>query len=96
MRPAGRVGHPASMVTLEEQDRDRLRDGSFAYVDRSGERHLPIHDAAHVRNAMSRFSQTDFDGDTSKRGAARNILRAAKRHGIEVAPDDAVAKAARG
>ena len=83
------------MAELTEKKRDRLDDDQFAYMDRSGERKLPIHDEAHVRNAISRFNQTDFSGGDSKATAARRILRAAKRHGVEVADDDAVRRAAR-
>ena len=83
------------MAELTTKSRDRLSDGSFAYIDREGERHLPINDADHVRNAISRFNQTDFQSKTAKHEAARRILAAAKRHDIEV--DDAadVAKAAK-
>ena len=72
------------MAELDTAERDRLRDSSFAYIDREGERHLPINDAAHVRNAISRFDQTDFESKTAKHAAATRILAAAKRHDIEV------------
>jgi hypothetical protein len=83
------------MAELDTAARDRLRDSSFAYIDREGERHLPIHDAAHVRNAISRFDQTDFQSKTAKHAAATRILAAAKRHDIEVDPESDVARAAR-
>lgn len=83
------------MATLTEKSRDRLRSNQFAYVDKEGGEHLPIHDEAHVRNAIVRFNQTDFDSATAKEHARRRILSAAKRHGIEVADDSNVAKAAR-
>lgn len=83
------------MATLDTKDRDRLRDSSFAWIDKQGERHLPINDESHVRNAIARFNQTDFDEDGAKSSAARKILRAAKRHGIEVDDGDDVARAAR-
>ena len=82
------------MAELDAEDRDRLKDSDFAYIDREGERHLPINDESHVRNAISRFNQTDFQSDNAKQEAARKILRAAKRHGIEVDDDSDVAKAA--
>jgi hypothetical protein len=75
------------MPELDTAKRNRMRDSSFAYIDREGERHLPINDEAHVRNAISRFGQTDFDSAEAKRKAARRILSAARRHGIDV--DDA-------
>ena len=43
------------MATLDTEDRNRLKDSSFAWVDDKGERHLPINDEAHVRNAIARF-----------------------------------------
>lgn len=83
------------MAELTTEMRSRLRDSSFAYIDREGERHLPIHDADHVRNAISRFDQTEFQSKTAKQTAARRILAAAKRHGIEVDDASDVALAAK-
>jgi hypothetical protein len=83
------------MATLDTAHRDRLRDQSFAWIDKQGERHLPINDESHVRNAIARFDQTDFDEPGAKAKAARKILSAAKKHGIEVDDGDDVAKAAR-
>lgn len=83
------------MAQLDEKARDRLRDSSFAYIDKEGERHLPINDESHVRNAMARFNQTDFDSGDAKRKAAKKIMTAARKHGIEIDPDDNVARAAR-
>jgi uncharacterized membrane protein len=57
--------------------------------------HLPIHDEEHIRNAMARFNQTDFESATAKQSARRKILAAAKRHGIEVSEDSNVAKSSR-
>ncbi|MEO7664160.1 MAG: DUF6582 domain-containing protein [Candidatus Limnocylindrales bacterium] len=74
---------------------DHLDDDQFAYTDKSGDRKLPIHDESHVRNAIARFSQTEFEAGDSKAAAARRILRAAKKHGVDVDDDDAVTKAAR-
>ena len=83
------------MAELTTAKRDRLREGSFAYIDKDGERHLPINDESHVRNAISRFNQTDFEDASAKRAAARKIMSAAKRHDIEVDDSSDVAKAAR-
>ena len=82
------------MPELSTRQRDKLDKDQFAYVDRQGDEHLPIHDESHVRNAISRFNQTDFQSDTAKQEAARKIVRAAKRHDIEVDKDSDVAKAA--
>ena len=76
------------MPELTEAARDRLRDDQFAYVDRDGEGHLPIHDESHVRNAIARFNQTKFESKAAKARARKKILAAAERHGIDVADDD--------
>jgi hypothetical protein len=83
------------MAELDTKDRNRLHDSSFAWIDKQGERHLPINDEEHVRNAIARFNQTDFDESGAKSAAARKILSAAKKHGIEVDDDDAVVKASK-
>ena len=82
------------MAELTTAQRDRLHDASFAYIDRDGERHLPIHDADHVRNAIARFAQTDFEGAAARRRAATRIVIAANRLGIDVDDDDDVAASA--
>ncbi len=84
------------MAELDTAQRDRLHDSSFAYVDKEGERHLPINDENHVRNAISRFDQTDFETATAKHAAARQILAAARRHGIDVDDDSDVVRASKG
>jgi hypothetical protein len=83
------------MAELDTNDRNRLRDSSFAWIDKQGERHLPINDESHIRSAIARFNPTDFDETAAKSAAARKILSAARKHGIEVDDDDAVAKAAK-
>jgi hypothetical protein len=83
------------MAELDTKARDRLRDSSFAYIDRDGERHLPIHDEAHVRNAIARFDQTEFQSKTARHSAAKRVLAAARRHDIEVDRESEVAKASR-
>jgi len=45
---------------------------------------LPIHDAAHVRNAMARFNQTIGWESGEKEEAKRRIIRAANKFGIQV------------
>jgi hypothetical protein len=83
------------MAELDTQDRERLRSSQFAYIDRQGGEHLPIHDASHVRNAMARFNQTEFESETAKEGARKKILAAAERHGIDVDEDAKVSKPTR-
>jgi len=83
------------MATLDTKDREKLRSNQFAYVDKDGGEHLPINDESHVRNAMARFDQTEFQSKTAKEEARKKILAAAKRYGIEVGDDANVAKPAR-
>ena len=83
------------MATLTERSRDRLRSNQFAYVDSDGGEHLPIHDESHVRNAIARFNQTEFESAAAKERARKKILSAAKRHDIEVSEDSNVARPVR-
>jgi hypothetical protein len=78
------------MSELTSDKRDDLRQNQFAYVDRDGGEHLPIHDESHVRNAIARFNQTDFESKAAKERARKKILRAAERHGIDVDEDSNV------
>ena len=75
------------MAELDTEDRRDLRRDQFAYVDREGGEHLPINDESHVRNAISRWNQTDFESKTAKEEARKKILRAAERYDIEVDED---------
>jgi hypothetical protein len=83
------------MAELTTAKRERLHDTSFAYIDKDGERHLPINDESHVRNAISRFDQTDFEDTNARHAAARKIVAAARRHDIEVDESSDVAKASK-
>ena len=83
------------MPELDAKSRDELRSNQFAYVDKDGGEHLPINDASHVRNAMARFNQTDFESQTAKEAARKKILAAAKRYDIEVDEDSNVAEPVR-
>ena len=78
----------AAMSTQAVND---LPDDDFAYIEPGGSkdssgkttprslRHFPIHDAAHVRNALARAPQSPF-GDK----AMPKIRAAAKKFGIDV------------
>lgn len=70
------------MATLTAKERAQLPDRAFAYIDSEGQRRLPIHDAAHVRNALSRFNQVAFEDDAARDRARNRLLNAAKKHGI--------------
>lgn len=80
------------MAQLTETGRKHIARKNFAYVDKKGGEHLPIHDEEHVRNAIARFNQTRFESVDAKEKARRKVLAAAKRHGIEIAKDDKIAK----
>jgi hypothetical protein len=82
--------HEAVMAELDTKQRDKLGKGQFAYVDRKGEEHLPIYDASHVRNGMSRWNQTDFESTAAQEEARKKILRAAEKYDIEVDDDDKI------
>lgn len=83
----------AQMSTAEIND---LPDDEFAYIEPGGEkdaegrttprslRHFPIHDAAHVRNALARAADSPFGKE-----AMPKILAAAKKFGITVGDDRA-------
>lgn len=70
------------MPTLSATARARLPDSAFAYIDSQGRRRLPINDVSHVRNALARFDQVDFEDGAARERARERLLRAAKKHGI--------------
>ena len=83
------------MPELTTEERERLDRSDFAYVDREGGEHLPIHDREHARNAISRWNQTHFESAEAREGARKKILAAAKRFGIQVSDDDEIMKGSR-
>jgi class 3 adenylate cyclase len=80
MWASGTVGF--LMATLDAKKRASLPNSAFAYVDSKGNRRLPIHDEAHVRNALSRFNQVRFESIETRERAFRRLLRAAADYGI--------------
>ncbi len=84
---------PDERAELSAKRINDLRDDQFAYIEPGGtkdesgrtvprsKRHFPIHDAAHVRNALQRASQSPFG-----KKAMPKILAAAKKFGIQVNP----------
>lgn len=80
------------MPELDAKGREKLDKDEFAYVDSDGGEHLPINDESHIRNAMARWNQTHFESKEKKEEARKKILAAAKRHGIDIDPDDKIAK----
>ena len=79
---------------MSTQDINNLPDSDFAVISAGGSkdaegktvprslRHLPLHDAAHVRDALSRLPQTALS-DAEKATARRKIMAAAKKYGID-------------
>lgn len=51
-------------------------------MDSQGRRRLPIHDAAHVRNALARFNQVAFETEAARDRSRLRLLRAARKHRI--------------
>ncbi len=70
------------MAKLTASERVKLPERAFAYVGSDGRRRLPIHDEAHVRNALARFDRVAFEDDAARDRARRRLLQAAKRFGI--------------
>src|SRR5207245_2180821 len=79
---APRSGYCQGMARLKATERARLPDSAFAYVDSRGRRRLPIHDEAHVRNALARFGRVAFEDDAARERARKRLLNAAKKYGF--------------
>ena len=83
------------MAEMSTQDVNDLPDEDFAHIESGGTkdgsgktvprslRHFPIHDAAHVRNALSRASSSPFGT-----AAMPKIKAAAAKFGIDSSDDD--------
>src|SRR5213592_4707847 len=79
------------MAAMSTESVNDLPDSAFAYIESGGTkddtgkttprslRHFPVHDAAHVRNALARASQSPF-GEK----AMGKIRAAAQRFGVHV------------
>ncbi len=73
------------MSKITEAKRDQLSGEDYAFPK---ERKEPIHDAAHVRNAIARFNQVQGVSDTERDEAWKRIKSAAKRHRVELNEKD--------
>ena len=85
----------ANASEMSRESINDLPDNDFAYIEPGGRkdeegkttprslRHLPIHDAAHVRNALARLSQTHIPA-AAKVKALDKIKAAAKKFGVEI------------
>jgi hypothetical protein len=72
------------MSKIKEATRDHITSEHFAFPK---ERKEPIHDAAHVRNAIARFNQVEGVTETERTAAWKRIKAAAKKFGIEISED---------
>lgn len=70
------------MAELTTRGRQHIKKSNFAYVDKDGEGHLPIHDESHVRNALARFGQVRFESDAARERARTRLLQAARKYRI--------------
>jgi len=70
------------MARLSASERAKLPDTAFAYVDSRGRRRLPIHDEAHIRNALARFGRVSFEDEAARERTRTRLLKAAKKYGI--------------
>jgi class 3 adenylate cyclase len=70
------------MAKLSATQRGKLPDRAFAYIASDGKRSLPIHDEAHVRNALARFERVRFESDGARDRARRRLLNAARKYRI--------------
>jgi hypothetical protein len=59
------------MPPLGARERAGLPNSAFAYIDSQGRRMLPIHDQAHLRNALARFSRVSFEDEAGRDRARR-------------------------
>ena len=70
-----------SMSKITEASREGIANEDFAFPK---ERKEPIHDAAHVRNAIARFKQVQGVTDSERDAAWKRIKSAAKKHKVEL------------
>ena len=85
----------ADAAKMTRKSINDLPDSDFAYIEPGGKkdesgkttprslRHLPIHDAAHVRNALARLPQTHIP-EGAKKSALAKIKARAKKFGVEI------------
>lgn len=73
------------MAKITENRRDEIDEEKFAFPK---ERKEPIHDAAHVRNAIARFNQVQGVSDAERDAAWKRIRAAAKKHKVDVGEKD--------
>lgn len=70
------------MPDLSDKQRALLPKRAFAYIDSKGRRRLPIYDVAHIRSALGRFNQVQFESEAAREEALSRVLKAARRFGV--------------
>jgi hypothetical protein len=65
------------MSKITKASRDHIADENFAFPK---ERKEPIHDAAHVRNAIARFKPVQGVADAERDEAWKRIQSTANKH----------------
>ena len=85
--PEARVKELEDCIFEKIRQRTHGADDEGKTVPRSL-RHLPINDAAHVRNALARLNQTKIS-EEAKKSALKKIKAAAKKFGVKVSEADA-------
>ena len=69
------------MSKMDEEQRSKIANEGFAFPE---ERKGPIHDAAHVRNAIARFNQVEGVTDKQRDQAWERIKHAAAKFHVEL------------
>ena len=69
------------MSKMDENDRDKVGAAEYAFPKQRKE---PIHDAAHVRNAISRFNQVEGVTDSERDEAWKRIRHAASKFKVDM------------
>ena len=70
------------MVRLDPRSEPVCRTARSPTSTPHGVRRLPIHDPAHVRNALARFGQVTFEDEAARERARTRLLNAAKKFKI--------------
>lgn len=80
------VFEPREFSTLSAEQRNNLKDSQFLYIEPDGTRHLPVPDAAHIRAAITRLSQSNtgtVGGESWLTDSLRKSLLAKARKMLE-------------
>jgi hypothetical protein len=82
-RADGATVHRSAGLSAAEEN--QMSTAEFAFPK---ERKEPIHDAAHVRNAVARFDQVEGVSDAERDEAWKRIKAAARRFDVEIEASD--------